>query len=129
MRWRRWPRPTTCPEEAIADTLEALAGTRGHVPNLARYIRNLEAEVTAIEAARRSMERRQRSCSATRRGCGPISRPRWRRPHHEDHEPELVVRVQKNPPTVVVDEADEVPLAYKETRTETVLLKAATARP
>ena len=48
------------PPEAIADTLEGLAGTfEDKAANVAAYIRTLDAEATAIEDARKAMERRQ----------------------------------------------------------------------
>jgi hypothetical protein len=114
------------PEEVIADTLAGLAGTfEVKAQNLARYIRNLEAEVTAIDAARTSMERRQRSLQRHAERLRAYLKAQMEASRiTRITSPERVVRVQKNPPTVMVDEADEIPLAYKATRIETVLLKA-----
>ena len=48
------------PPEAIADTLEGLAGTfQDKAANVAAYIRTLDAEAAALEDARQAMERRQ----------------------------------------------------------------------
>jgi hypothetical protein len=118
------------PEQAIADTLEGLQGEfEEKAISTGAYVRNLEAEASAIEEARKGMERRQRAlerhadrlrqylkAQIERTGMGKIKN------HY------LALRIQNNPPSVVVDDEKSIPAEYKRTETVTTLLRAEIAR-
>ncbi|MCA1602812.1 MAG: siphovirus Gp157 family protein [Acidobacteria bacterium] len=118
------------PEQAIADTLEGLQGEfEEKAISTGAYVRNLEAEAAAIEEARKSMERRQRSLTRhadrlrqylkaqiERTGMGKIKNCY------------LTLRIQNNPPSVVVENEGLVPEQFKRTETVTNLLRAEIAR-
>ncbi|MGH8567010.1 MAG: siphovirus Gp157 family protein [Gammaproteobacteria bacterium] len=118
------------PEQAIADTLEGLQGEfEEKAVNVGAYIRTVEAEASAIEEARKGMERRQRSLTRhaerlreyvkaqiERTGMGKIKN------HY------LTLRVQNNPPSVVVEDEDSIPAEYKRSETVTTLLRAEIGR-
>jgi len=83
----------------------------------------------AIEEARKGMERRQRAlerhadrlrqylkAQIERTGMGKIKN------HY------LALRIQNNPPSVVVDDEKSIPAEYKRTETVTTLLRAEIAR-
>ena len=118
------------PEQAITDTLEGLQGEfEVKAINVAGYIRNIEAEASAVEQARKGMERRQRALSGTRTGCANTSKPRSSVPAWaklKNHY--LTLRIQNNPPSVVVDDEKSIPDEYKRTETVTTLLRAEIAR-
>jgi hypothetical protein len=102
--------------EAIADTLEGLAGTfQDKAVNVAAYIRSLEAEAAAVEDARRRMEQRQRSLQRhadTLRGYLKLEMERTGITKVKNAE--LALRVQKNPPSVIIDHEDLIPDTYRE---------------
>lgn len=114
------------PPEAIADTLEGWVGTfEQKAVAVAAYIRNLELEASAVEDARRRMEQRQRALQRhadrlreylkfemERTGMAKVKNA------------ELALRVQKNPPSVVIDREDLIPDAYREVVTTIKLLRA-----
>jgi len=118
------------PPEAIADTLEGLAGTfQDKAAHVAAYIRTLDAEAAAIAAARQAMERRE---AALRRHAerlrdylkGQMERtgiPRVRNPW-------IAVRVQPNPPSVVIEDETLLPDRFKQPVTTLKLLKSDIAR-
>lgn len=118
------------PAEAIADTLEGLSGTfQDKAANVAAYIRSLDAEAAAIADARKAMERRQ---SALERHAdrlrdylkGQMERtgiPRVQNPW-------VSVRIQPNPPSVVVEDETMVPERFKQPVTTIKLLKSDIAK-
>jgi Siphovirus Gp157 len=118
------------PPEAIADTLEGLAGTfQDKAANVAAYIRGLEAEAAAIEDARQAMERRQ---NALERHAG-----RWRDDLKGQMErtgiprvknPWIALRIQPNPPSVVIEDETRVPERFKPPVTTVKLLRCDIAR-
>ena len=114
------------PPEAIADTLEGLAGTfQDKAVAVAAYLKTLEAEAAAIDAARKAMERRETALThhATRLRDylkGEMERTGLTRLDH----PYLALRVQANPPAVVVEDEGMLPERFKETVTTVKLLKA-----
>lgn len=114
------------PPEAIADTLEGLAGTfESKAANVAAYVRNLEAEAVAIEDARKAMERRQ---SALERHAnrlrdylkGEMERTRLMKVKNLF----VSVRVQANPPSVIIDNEAQLPERFKQPITTIKLLKS-----
>jgi hypothetical protein len=118
------------PEQAIADTLEGLQGEfEAKAINVAGYIRNIEAEASAIEGARKGMERRQRALTrhAERlRDYVKIHMERTGVPKLKNHY--LTLRIQNNPPSVVVENEGSIPEQFKHTETITNLLRAEIAR-
>jgi uncharacterized secreted protein with C-terminal beta-propeller domain len=114
------------PAEAIADTLAGWSATFAEkAVSVAAYIRNLELEASAVEAARRRLEQRQRALQRhadrlrdylkfemERTGLAKVKNA------------ELALRVQKNPPSVIIDREDLIPDAYREVVTTIKLLKA-----
>ena len=103
------------PPEAIADTLEGLAGSfADKAVAVAAYLRTLEAEAKAIADARTAMERRE--TALTRHALrlrdylkGEMERTGLLRFDH----PFLALRVQANPPAVVVEDEGMLPPASR----------------
>ena len=118
------------PEQAIADTLEGLQGEfETKAINVAGYIRNIEAEASAVGQARKGMERRQRSLTRHAERLREYVKNHMERtglPKLKNHY--LMLRVQNNPPSVVVDDEKSIPSEYKRTETVTTLLRAEIAR-
>jgi hypothetical protein len=118
------------PEQAITDTLEGLQGEfEVKAINVAGYIRNIEAEASAVEQARKGMERRQRSLTRHAERLREYVKNHMERtglPKLKNHY--LTLRVQNNPPSVVVDDEKSIPDQYKHTETVTTLLRAEIAR-
>ena len=113
------------PEEAIADTLEALQGEfTDKALNVARFIRNLEAEAAAIEEAQRRMAARAKAASNRARRLKDYLKAELERTGLKPTAPDLALRLQKNPPAVVVDDEAKIPQAFKETVTTVKLLKS-----
>lgn len=117
------------PPEAIADTLEGIEGAwEEKALNVARYVRNLEAEASAIEEAKRRMEARARAASHQASRLKDYLRTELERTGLKPKAADLALRVQSNPPFVVVDDEAQIPGAFKETETITRLLKAEIGR-
>lgn len=118
------------PEQAIADTLEGLQGEfEEKAISTSAYVRNLEAEASAIEEARKGMERRQRALTrhAERlREYVKINMERIGLPKLKNHY--LTLRIQNNPPSVVVEDEKSIPAEYKRSETVTTLLRAEIGR-
>lgn len=113
------------PPEAIADTLEALQGEfEDKALNIARYVRNLEAEASAIEEARKRMDARARSATQQARRLKDYLKGELERTGLKIQAPDLALRLQNNPPSVVVDDEASIPAAFKQTQTVTKVLKA-----
>ncbi len=114
------------PEQAIADTLEGLQGEfEEKAISTGAYVRNLEAEASAIEEARKGMERRQRSLTRHAERLREYIKTHMERtglPKLKNHY--LTLRVQNNPPSVVVEDEDAIPAEYKRSETVTTLLRA-----
>lgn len=113
------------PPEAIADTLEGLAGAwEDKALNVARYVRNLEAEAEAIVEARDRMERRAKAARAQAARLKSYLKAELERTGLMPKAPDLALRLQNNPPSVVIDDPAKIPTAYRSTETVTTLLKA-----
>lgn len=112
------------PEEVIADTLEALQGEfEDKALNVARYVRNLEAEAAAIEEAKRRMDARAKAASRQAGRLKGYLKRELERTGLKIQAPDLALRTQNNPPSVVVDDASRIPAAFKQTETVTRILK------
>lgn len=108
------------PEEAIADTLEALEGAfEDKALNVARYIRNLEAEAAAIDDARKRMEARAKSAAIQAKRLKDYLRFELERTGIKPKAPDLALSVQRNPPSVQIDDEAALPPDYIETITTT----------
>jgi hypothetical protein len=114
------------PPDAVADTLAGLAGTfQDKAVAVAAYLKTLEAEAAAIDAARKAMERRE-SALLHHAGRlrdylkGEMERTGLTRLDH----PYLALRVQANPPAVVIEDETMLPARFKEAVTTVKLLKA-----
>jgi hypothetical protein len=112
--------------EALFATLDALAGSfTDKAVNVAAYLRALDAEAAAIADVKKAMERRQTAlehqAERLRRYLkGEMERTGLTRVQH----PWLTVRVQANPPSVVIDDAARLPDGFKQAVTTVKLLKA-----
>lgn len=118
------------PAEAIADTLEGLAGTfQDKAAHVAAYIRTLDAEAAAIADARQAMERRQ---SALERHAGRLrdylkdQMERTGIPRVQN--PWIAVRVQLNPPSVIIEDETLLPDRFKQEVTTVKLLRCNIAK-
>lgn len=125
------------PAEVIADTLEALQGNFEHKAiSVGAYIRTLEAEASAIEQVRRSMEQRQKALERHTERLRDYLRLQMERtglrrikvPPERTKAPCIILRLQANPPSVVVEDEERVPARYKCTETVTKLLRSEIAR-
>lgn len=118
------------PEQAIADTLEGLQGEfEDKAVNVGAYIRTVEAEASAIEEACKGMERRQRSLTRHAERLRVYVKTHMERtglPKLKNHY--LTLRIQNNPPSVVIENDGLVPEQFKRTETVTNLLRAEIAR-
>lgn len=113
------------PPEAIADTLEGLAGAwEDKALNVARYVRNLEAEAEAIVEARDRMERRAKAASKQAARLKAYLKAELERTGLQPKAPDLALRLQNNPPSVVLDDPTKIPKLYQRTETVTTILKA-----
>jgi hypothetical protein len=113
------------PPEAIADTLEGLQGAfADKALAVARYVRNLEAEASAIEEAKKRMDTRAKAATWQAGRLKSYLKCELERTGLKIKAPDLALRVQHNPPAVVVDDAAHIPAAFKQTETVTKLLKA-----
>jgi hypothetical protein len=118
------------PAEVIADTLEALQGDFEHkATSTAAYIRTLEAEASAIEEAHKGMERRHKALTRhAERLRGYLKEQMERTGMVKIKNCYLTLRLQANPPSVVVEDEELVPECYKRTETVTKILRAEIAR-
>ena len=113
------------PVEAIADTLEGLAGAwEDKALNVARYIRNLEAETTAIEEAKKRMEVRARSTANKAMRMRDYLKTELEKTGLQPKAPDVAVRLQNNPPSVVLDDETRIPEDYRRTQVVSTILKA-----
>ncbi len=113
------------PPDAIADTLEGLAGAwQDKALNVARYVRNLEAEAAAIEEAKKRMETRAKVTANQAARLKAYLKAELERTGLTPKAPDLALRLQNNPPAVVLDDVTKIPDAYRRTETVTSILKA-----
>lgn len=118
------------PPEAIADTLEGLSGTfQDKAANVAAYIRTLEAEAAAIADARKAMEQRENALERHAARLRDYLKGQMERtgiPRVKNAW--VTVRVQPNPPSVVIDDETLLPNRFKQSVTTLKLLKSDIAR-
>lgn len=114
------------PPEAITDTLEGLAGSfQDKAVAVAAYLKTLEAEAEAIKDARDAMERRETALThhAVRlREYLKVEMERTGLVRLDS--PCLALRVQPNPPSVIIEDAGMLPARFTETLTTVKVLKA-----
>jgi hypothetical protein len=114
------------PDDVIADTLEGASGDiENKAWNTAALILQFEGEASIIKEAEQRMSARRKSLE---------KRVQWMRDYvlvqlirtgiGEIDSPEFVIRVQDNPPKVILDDEDAVPSAFKLTETVTTIRKA-----
>lgn len=118
------------PAQAIADTLEGLAGTfEDKAANVAIYIRTLEAEAAVLADAKKALDRRQTALEHHALRLREYLKGEMERTGLTRlNKPFPVVRVQANPPGVVIDNEKRVPKRFKERITTVKLLKAEIAK-
>jgi hypothetical protein len=111
------------PPEAIADTLEGLAGPwEEKALNVGRYIRNLEAEAAAIEEAKKRMDARAKATTNQAARLKAYLKGELERTGLKPKAPDLALRLQNNPQSVSIDDAALIPEEYRRTETvETIL--------
>jgi uncharacterized secreted protein with C-terminal beta-propeller domain len=114
------------PPEAIADTLEGLAGSfEDKAANVALYLRTLEAEANAIAEARTAMERRETALRHQAERLREYLKGEMERTGLTRLDsPFLALRVQANPPSVVIEDEGMLPARFKEMITTVKVLKA-----
>ncbi len=113
------------PPEAIADTLEGLAGEwSDKALNVARYVRTLEGEAAAIDDARKKMDGRAKALGSTVDKLKAYLKAEMEKTGLTPKAADLALKLQKNPPSVVVDDETQIPATYKHTETVTSILKA-----
>jgi hypothetical protein len=113
------------PLESIADTLEGLAGAwEDKALNVARYIRNLEAEATAIDEAKKRMEVRARVTAHKAARLRDYLKGELEKTGLKPKAPDVALRLQANPPAVVLDDETRIPEDYRRTQVVSTILKA-----
>lgn len=113
------------PPEAIADTLEGLAGEwSDKALNVARYVRTLEGEAAAIDEATKRMSARAKALGSTAARLKCYLKTEMERTGLKPKGADLALRLQANPPSVVLDDETQIPPAYRRTETVTTILKA-----
>lgn len=118
------------PPEAIADTLAGLAGSfQDKAVAVAAYLKTLEAEAAAIRDAREGMERRE---TALRHHATRLREYLKGEMEHTElvrlDSPCLALRVQPNPPAVVVEDETRLPERFTEIVIAVKVLKAEIAK-
>ena len=114
------------PPDAIADTLEGIAGEwEDKALNVARYIRNLEAEAEAISAARKAMDEREKAAKAKANRLRAYLLAEIERTGLKAKAPDLEIRTQKNPPSVVIEQEEMIPCEFKKSVTTVTTDKSA----
>jgi hypothetical protein len=118
------------PPEAIADTLEGLAGTfEDKAANVAAYIRTLDAEAAAIEDARKAMERRETALERHANRLRDYLKSQMERTGIPRVKNSWVsVRIQPNPPSVVIEDETMLPERFKQAVTTVKLLRCNIAK-
>ena len=118
------------PPEAVAATLAGLAGSfEDKAVNVALYIRTLEAEAAALDEARKALERRATALTHHAERLRAYLKGEMERTGLVRLRPPFpVVRIQANPPGVVIEDERRVPKRFKERVVTVKLLKAEIAR-
>jgi hypothetical protein len=125
------------PAQVITDTLEGLQGSfEAKAVSVGAYIKTLEAEASAIEEARKSMEQRQRSLERHAERLREYLKAQMERtglrqikvPPERTKAPCIILRLQANPPSVVVDDEERIPERYKQEVISVKVLKTEIAR-
>jgi len=112
------------PPEVITDTLDGLYGAwEDKALNVARYVRNLEAEASAIEEAKRRMDARAKAAARQAARLKAYLKAELQRTGLKPKAADIAVRLQNNPPSVVVDDETLIPDGYRRTEEVTTLLK------
>ncbi|WP_295406911.1 siphovirus Gp157 family protein [uncultured Thiocystis sp.] len=113
------------PPDAIADTLDGLAGAwEDKALNVARYVRHLEVEAAAIEAVKHRLDARAKALGNYATRLKGYLKTELDRTGLRPKAPDLALRLQNNPPAVVVDDVTRIPALYSRTETLTTLRKA-----
>ncbi len=102
------------PAEVIRDTLEALGGDlEAKATNVARFVLNVESVAEAIESAAKAMK--ERAAKARRRADSIreyLLANMQAAGITKIEAVEFTLAVRKNPPAVVIDDAEQIPDAY-----------------
>jgi hypothetical protein len=112
--------------DIIALQLEELAGAWEHKAlNVARYIKNLEAEAAAVTEAGKRMDARAKTLNRQAANMREYLKHQieitgMKPPHATD----LTLRIQNNPPSVVIHDALRIPADYRRSEIVTTILKA-----
>ena len=87
-------------------------------------MRNLEAEAAAINEAKQRMEARAKAATRQATWLKGYLQGELERTGLQPKAPDLAMRLQSNPPAVVLEDESQIPADYWETHTVTTLLKA-----
>lgn len=110
----------------LCEALNQLEGTfEAKAVNVSAYILSLESEAAAIASVKKSMERRMTSLSNQALRLRDYLKGEMERTGilNVVNHPWLSVRVQANPPSVIIDDAIELPERFKESVSNVRLLK------
>lgn len=109
----------------LREALNQLEGTfEAKTINVASYVKSLEAEANAIAEVKKTMERRMNALSNQALRLRDYLKMEMEKTGilNVNH-PWLTVRVQANPPSVIIDDAVELPEHFKEQIANVRLLK------
>lgn len=102
------------PPEVIADTLEGLGGDlEEKCVNVALFVRNLEASAEAIKVARQQMDERRKAIESKADAVRKYLKDNMQRCGISKIEsPYFALTLKKNPPAVIIDDAEAIPSDY-----------------
>lgn len=104
------------PSDAVADTLEGLAGElSAKAWHVAALVLNLEGEAELIRHAEERMARRRRALERRAASLQDYLKEQLQRLDlRELRSPEFMIRVKANPPRLVIDDEERLPAAFKQ---------------
>lgn len=101
-------------EQTIADTIESASGElEAKATNVAMFIRNLEASAEQIKLAEKAMSERRKAIESKAESVKRYLFDNMRRVGISKIEcPYFAMTIKKNPPSVIIDDANLIPSQY-----------------
>jgi hypothetical protein len=101
-------------EQTVSDTLEAMVGTlEQKATNVAMFVRNVEALAEQIKAAEKQMSDRRKGLEARAARVREYLKTNMELAGISEISCQYFkLAIRKNPPSVIIDDADQLPLDY-----------------
>lgn len=101
------------PDEAIADTLEGIAGAwEDKAVNVARYIRNIEAEADAVDGVIKGLQERKSAADKQADRLRAYLLSEMKRTGLTAKAPDIEIKTAKNPPSLIIEDESLIPDDY-----------------